>query len=76
MNRVIHKMYIPEGVWYDIFTGKKYNGGKRYTAFYKDEEYPLLVRAGTIIPFSLNFSINYSRIFHNDDTRCCIRIKY
>ena len=54
MNRVIHKMYIPEGVWYDIFTGKKYNGGKRYTAFYKDEEYPLLVRAGTIIPFSLN----------------------
>lgn len=54
MNRVIHKMYIPEGVWYDIFTGKKYNGGKRYTAFYKDDEYPLFVRAGTIIPFSLN----------------------
>ena len=54
MNRVIHKMYIPEGVWYGIFTGKKYNGGKRYVSFYKDDEYPLFVRAGTIIPISLN----------------------
>ncbi len=54
MNRVIQKIYIPEGIWYDIFTGKKYNGGRKYTAFYKDEEYPLFVRAGAIIPFSLN----------------------
>lgn len=54
MNRVIQKVYIPDGVWYDIFTGKKYNGGRKYTSFYKDEEYPLFVRAGAIIPFSLN----------------------
>ena len=54
MNRVIQKIYIPEGTWYGIFTGKKYNGGKRYTSFYKDDEYPLFVKAGTILPFSLN----------------------
>ena len=54
MNRVIHKMYIPEGTWYGISTGKKYKGGKRYVSFYKDDQYPLFVKAGTIIPMSLN----------------------
>lgn len=54
MNRVIHKMYIPEGTWYGISTGKKYNGGKRYVSFYKDDQYPLFVKAGTIIPMALN----------------------
>jgi len=54
MNRVIHKIYLPEGVWYDIFTGKRYNGGRRYATFYKDNEYPLFVRAGTIIPVAEN----------------------
>lgn len=54
MNRVIHKVYIPDGVWYGISTGKKYNGGKRYVSFYKDDQYPLFVKAGSIIPMSLN----------------------
>ena len=56
MNRVIHKMYIPEGVWYDMFNGKKYTGGRRYVSFYKENEYPVFVKAGTILPMSLNHS--------------------
>ncbi len=54
MNRAIHKLYIPDGIWYDFFTGKKFNGNKKYTSFYKDEDYPVFVKAGTIIPISLN----------------------
>ena len=54
MNRVIHKLYIPDGIWYDFFTGKKYTGNKKYVSFYKDENYPVFVRAGAIIPISLN----------------------
>lgn len=54
MNRVIHKLFIPEGTWYDYFTGKKYSGNKKYVSFYKDEEYPVFVREGAIIPLSLN----------------------
>lgn len=54
MNRVIHKLYLPSGVWYDFFTGKKYVGNKKYVSFYRDEEYPVFVRAGAIIPMSLN----------------------
>ena len=54
MNRAIHKLYIPEGTWYDYFTGKKYSGNKKYVSFYKDEEYPVFVKEGSIIPLSLN----------------------
>ena len=56
MNRVIHKIYIPDGVWYDFFSGKKYTGNKKYVSFYRDEEYPVFVKAGTIIPMSLTKS--------------------
>lgn len=47
-------MFIPEGIWYDFFTGKKFTGNKRYVSFYKDEEFPVFVKAGSIIPVSLN----------------------
>ena len=54
MDRVIHKLYIPEGTWYDFFSGKKYTGNRKYVSFYKDEEYPVFVKAGTIIPMASN----------------------
>lgn len=58
MNRAIHKFYIPEGTWYDITTGKKFNGGKSYVSFFKDEDYPVFARSGAIIPMSNNEIIN------------------
>lgn len=54
MNRVIHKLFIPHGIWYDFFTGKKFFGNKKYISFYKDEEYPVFAKAGSVIPMSLN----------------------
>lgn len=54
MNRVIHKLYLPDGVWYDFFTGKRFLGNRKYVSFYKDEDYPVFVKAGTIVPMSLN----------------------
>lgn len=52
MNRSIHRVYLPKGVWYDFKSGKKYMGDKRYVIFYKDEEYPLFVQAGAIVPLA------------------------
>ena len=49
MNRVIHKIYLPEGLWYDYKTGKKFPGGS-YVSFYKDEDYPVFAKSGSIIP--------------------------
>ena len=54
MKRVIHKLYLPSGIWYNFFTGEKYIGDKKYTFLYKDKDYPVFVRAGAIIPLSLN----------------------
>ncbi|HHU54554.1 MAG TPA: DUF5110 domain-containing protein [Mollicutes bacterium] len=52
MNRVIHKFYIPDGVWFDFVTGKKFPGGRSYVSFFRDQDYPVFVKAGSIIPLS------------------------
>ena len=52
MYRVIHKFYIPEGTWYDFITGKKFPGNRRYVSFFKDQDYPVFVRMGAIIPMA------------------------
>ena len=52
MNRTIHRFFIPDGIWYDFITGKKFPGNKKYISFFKDEEYPVFAHAGSIIPLS------------------------
>lgn len=58
MNRTIHRFYIPDGIWYDFFTGKKFPGNKKYISFFKDEDYPVFAHAGSIIPLSNNSDYN------------------
>ena len=58
INRTIHKFYIPKGVWYDFTTGKKYPGDKEYISFIREEDYPVFVKAGTIIPMSMDTTNN------------------
>ena len=53
MNRSIERIYLPKGIWYDFKFGKKFIGDKRYVAFYKEDEYPVFVGAGGIIPMSV-----------------------
>ena len=53
MNRVVHRIFLPTGVWYDFKTGKKFPGGHRYVTFYKDEDYPVYARTGAIIPLAV-----------------------
>lgn len=58
MNRVIHKFFLPDGMWYDFVTGKKFPGGKEYISFFKDEDYPVFAKAGSIITLGNNKVIN------------------
>ena len=58
MNRVVQRMFIPEGVWYELESGKKYLGNKYYMSFYKDEDYPVFCKEGAIIPMSLDKTID------------------
>ena len=42
INRVMKKVFIPNGIWFDFLQGKKFIGGKSYNNFYRDEDYPVL----------------------------------
>ncbi len=52
MNRTIHRFYMPDGIWYDFFTGKKFPGGKKHVSFFREEDYPVFAHGGSIIPLS------------------------
>lgn len=53
INRAIEKIFLPKGTWYDFKTGKKFPGNKRYVVFYKDEDYPVFAKSGSIIPMAI-----------------------
>ena len=50
IKRVMKKVFVPNGIWFDFLQGKQYTGNKYYSNFYRDEDYPVFVKAGTIIP--------------------------
>lgn len=52
MNRTLHRFFMPNGIWYDFITGKKFPGNKKYVSFFRDEDYPVFAHAGSIIPLS------------------------
>lgn len=58
INRVYKKVFVPDGIWFDFLHGKKFLGGKYYSNFYRNEDYPVFVKAGAIIPISNNAKEN------------------
>ena len=45
-------VYLPEGKWMDVFSGKVYRGGRSYTRRYAVSEMPLFVRLGAMLPLA------------------------
>ncbi len=43
-------VYLPEGTWYDYWTGKEYQGRQYYNIVTPLEKLPLFVKAGGILP--------------------------
>ena len=43
-------VYLPQGMWYDFWTGEKQDGGRRIEADAPLDKLPLFVRAGSIVP--------------------------
>jgi alpha-D-xyloside xylohydrolase len=46
----VRTVYLPEGIWYDFWTGTRIVGGKVIAARADIDTIPLHVRAGTILP--------------------------
>jgi alpha-D-xyloside xylohydrolase len=43
-------VYLPAGDWYDFWTHQKYTGGQRIEATNDEEQIPLFVKKGTLLP--------------------------
>jgi alpha-glucosidase (family GH31 glycosyl hydrolase) len=43
-------LWLPEGDWFDFFSGEYYTGGRWHTCYGRLDEIPVLARAGGIVP--------------------------
>lgn len=46
------EVYFPDGVWYDVNTDTRYEGGKRYRITTDRAHLPLYVKAGSLLPLA------------------------
>ena len=46
-------LYLPEGVWYDMFTGEKFSGGRNVTVNIKRDYIPAFIRENRCVPLNL-----------------------
>ncbi len=64
------EVYLPEGKWYDFYTGEILEGGRSFTAPAPFERIPLYARAGQIVPIGPD--IQYTA--QDDGSRLTLRI--
>ena len=46
------KVVLPRGVWYDFFTGERYEGGQTLTVRADWDQIPVFVREGAVVPMA------------------------
>ncbi|MCZ7546334.1 MAG: DUF5110 domain-containing protein [Anaerolineae bacterium] len=46
-----HEVYLPAGVWYDYWTGQRYEGSQAIEVGAPLDQIPLFVRGGAVVPF-------------------------
>ena len=50
LNAAKVKVWLPDGIYYDIFTGRKYRGGRVLNMYRDINSIPVLAKAGAVIP--------------------------
>lgn len=48
------EVWFPEGIWYDFFTGQRYDGNVSLKVYREITEIPVFAKAGAIIPLDKN----------------------
>jgi alpha-glucosidase len=49
-DKNLHKVYLPESMWYDFFTDTKFQGSKEHILELPMEKLPVFVKEGSFIP--------------------------
>lgn len=52
LNVAKEKLYLPDGVWYDIFTKRVYRGNRELDIYRPLDKIPVFAKAGTILPLT------------------------
>lgn len=58
LNAAKVKVWIPNGLWFDFFTGKRYAGNGYADLYRRIEESPVLAKAGAIVPMTESLQAN------------------
>ena len=56
LNMSKMKVWLPEGIYHDIFTGMTYRGGQNMEMYRDINSIPVLAKAGAIVPFTEEIS--------------------
>jgi alpha-glucosidase (family GH31 glycosyl hydrolase) len=72
--------WLPPGIWYDFFSGDRYDGDRMLTLYRTRDAFPVLARAGAIVPLQQDPMADISllpstlelRVFPGESGRCVI----
>lgn len=70
-------VYLPEGVWYDFWTGTRYEGAQAVEIPVPKDRIPVFVRAGAVLPLNLGQSLSLGSAVGNQVDRyqhLCFRL--
>ena len=65
-GRELWDVYLPEGQWFDFWTGEKIGGGQTITYAVPKDRIPVFVRQGAIVPLNLDSSVTLGSDVGND----------
>ena len=52
LNMAREAVWLPEGLWYDVFEGRAYRGGRTMDVYRALDRMPVLAKAGAIVPLT------------------------
>ncbi|MDO5016808.1 MAG: glycoside hydrolase family 31 protein [Porphyromonas sp.] len=56
-NDIRHSIYLPEGLWYDFFSGEPFEGGRIINSFEAPLwKLPVFVKSGAVVPYTQPFN--------------------
>lgn len=65
------KTWLPEGIWFDLFTGLAYRGNRTIPMYRTLKTIPVLARAGAIIPMEKEETVG-SKVNNPKDMELCV----
>ncbi|MGN0771477.1 MAG: TIM-barrel domain-containing protein [Christensenellales bacterium] len=68
---VKHKVWLPDGMWTDFFTGKRYIGDREYVITCPIDYLPVFVKEGGIVPMLHDGTTN-DMSYKNIDLQVCV----